>query len=392
MKEIKQINLFISCPGDIKDELNSIEVIVKEINKTTGKIGGFSIQIVHWNEDTYTDLGEDGQEIINNQINYDILIGILWMRLGTPTKRDKSGTVEEINRAIENSEKQQLIYFKTATPSNLNSINTTELNEVIQFKKELSNKLLYKEFESVEKFETLFRLNLSNLITDKFINKQKHIEKSTEIILPKKVVKYQNIVSLIDEIENSTKDDFEGIDIFDVNENGYECFDKVTINLESITSYIEKLTINLNKGTGEINQANNIKDTRLKLSKAKKVVSRLSIELDEFNNEINSELPNFSENLKEVGKTTSDIFLTLKSYSVDDDYDIESNTISFRNSMEGAMNATAEMLKEIMNWPPINLKFNTSKRNTEITLKDLTKEIMFGLTLIDEAIDNKSEI
>ncbi|TYB73199.1 hypothetical protein [Bizionia myxarmorum] len=389
MKEIKQINLFISCPGDIKDELNSIEVIVKEFNKTFGKISSFSIQIVHWNEDTYTDVGEDGQEIINNQIDYDILIGILWMKLGTPTKRDKSGTVEEINRAIKNPEKQQLIYFKTATPNNLNAINTSELDDVMLFKKELSNKLLYKEFESIEKFETLFRLNLSSLIKDKFIDKQELNQSSTEIILPKKDVKYQNIVSLIDEIENSTKGNFGDIDIFEINKNGYECFDKITLNLTKMTEYLEKLTTNLNKGTEEINQANNIKDTRLKLSRAKKVVNRLSKELDDFNDEINSELPDFSENLKEVGKVTSDIFLTLKSYSGIDEYDIESNTIAFRDSMEYAMNSTAEMLKEIMNWPPINLKFNTSKRNTEVTLKDLTKEIMFGLTLIDETLDNK---
>jgi hypothetical protein len=390
LKEIKQINLFISCPGDIKDELNSIEVIVKEFNKTFGKISNFLIQIVHWNEDTYTDIGEDGQEIINNQIDYDILIGILWMKLGTPTKRDKSGTVEEINRAIENPKKQQLIYFKTATPSNLNAINTSELDDIMEFKKELSKKLLYKEFESIEKFETLFRLNLSSLMKDKFIDKQENIEISTEIVLPKKDVKYQNIVSLIDEIENSAKGNFEDIDVFEINENGSECFDNITINLTTITDYLEKLTINLNKGTEEINQANNIKDTRLKLSRAKKVINRLSNELDEFNDEINSELPNFSENLKEVGKVTSDIFLTLKSYRGTDEHDIESNTIAFRDSMESAMNATAEMLREIMNWPPINLKFNTSRRNTEVTLKDLTKEIMFGLTLIDEALDNES--
>ncbi len=390
MKDIKQINLFISCPGDIKDEINSIEVIVKEINKTFGEISNFKIQIVHWNEDTYTDIGEDGQEIINNQIDYDILIGILWMKLGTPTKRDKSGTVEEINRAVKNPKKQQLIYFKTATPNNLNLINTSELNDIMLFKKELSNKLLYKEFESIEKFETLFRLNLSSLIKDKFIGEQKSDENSTEISLPNKDVKYQNIVSLINEIESSTKGDFEGLDIFEINENGYDCFDKITNNLTTLTGYLNKLTVNLNNGTEEINKANNIKDTRLKLSRAKKVVNLLSNELDEFNDEINSELPNFSKNLKEVGKTTSDIFLTLRSYSEADEYNIESNTIAFRDSMENAMNSTAEMLKEVMKWPPINLKFNTSKRNTEVTLKDLTKELMFGLTLIDEALESES--
>ena len=390
MKEIKQINLFISCPGDIVDEINSIEVIVKEINKTYGKIGNFVIQIVHWNEDTYTDIGEDGQEIINSQIEYDILIGILWMKLGTPTKRDKSGTVEEINRAIKNPEKQQLIYFKTATPTNLNSINTSELNDVMLFKKELTNKLLYKEFESTEKFETLFRLNLSSLIKDKFIDEQKPIQSSNEIITAEKNDKYQNIVSLIDEIENSTKGNFEDLDIFEMNENGYKCFERITSNLKTITGYLNKLTNNLNKGTDEINQANHIKDTRLKLSKAKKVVNRLSKELDQFNDEINSELPDFSENLKEVGKATSDILMTLRSYSQTEDNDVEENTLAYRNSMESAMNSTADMLKEVMKWPPINLKFNTSKRNTELTLKDLMKEIMFGLKLIDEALESEN--
>ncbi|MEP5253500.1 MAG: hypothetical protein ABJQ39_00445 [Winogradskyella arenosi] len=390
MKDIKQINLFISCPGDIIDEINSIEVIVKEINKTFGKIGNFTIQIVHWNEDTYTDIGEDGQDIINNQIDYDILIGILWMRLGTPTKRDKSGTVEEINRAIKNTEKQQLIYFKTAPPSNLNSINTSELNEVMEFKNELSNKILYKEFESIDKFETLFRLNLSNLIKDKFIDEQKPIQKPTEIISPKTDDKYQNIVSLIDEIENSTKGGFEGVDIFDISEKGHESFDKITGNLNNLTGYLNKLTDNLNKGTTEINQANNLKDTRLKLSRAKKVVNRLSKELDDFNDEVNSELPEFSENLKEVGKTTSDLLLTLRSYDKSDENEIEANALAFRDAMESSMNSTANMLTEVMKWPPINLKFNTSKRNTEITIKDLMKEIMFGLKLIDEALDSEN--
>lgn len=387
MKEIKEINLFISCPGDIKEELNSIEVIVKEINKTIGKISNFVIQIVHWDEDTYTDIGEDGQEIINNQIDYDILIGILWMRLGTPTKRDKSGTVEEINKAIENKEKQQLVYFKTATPNNLNSINTSELNQVTEFKKELSSKILYKEFESIEKFETLFRLNLSSLIKDKFIGEKKPVQTPTKIISSNNNGKYQNIVSLIDEIENSTKGGFEDIDIFDINENGHKSFEKATLNLNNLTSYLNKLTDNLKRGTAEINQANNIKDTRLKLSKAKKVVNRLSKELDEFNDEINSELPNFSENLKEVGKTTSDLLLASRSFNNTEANDIKINTLAYRDSMEYAMNATANMLKEVIKWPAINLKFNTSKRNTEVALKDLMKEMMFGLKLIDEALE-----
>ena len=155
-----------------------------------------------------------------------------------------------------------------------------------------------------------------------------------------------------------------------------------------MTGYITKLSDNLSKGTDEINKINNIKDNRLKLSKAKKVVNRISQELIEFNNEINDELPAFSENLKETGKIISETLLTYQSFSEKDEHGIKSSVIYFRDSMEGAMHSTAGMLKEILKWPSINTNFNTSKRQTEIVLKDLTKEIMFGLTLIDEAIDN----
>ena len=257
----------------------------------------------------------------------------------------------------------------------------------------MSDKLLYKEFESVEKFETLFRLNLSNLIKDKFLlKKEKQFDNndssnSVEIVSSKKVSKYQNIISLIDEIENPNQESLIDVDIFDLTETSFEYFEKVTMNLENLTNYITKLTGRLNSSTEEINRTNNIKDTRLKISKAKKIINQLSEELNEFNDEINSELPYFSENLKEVGKKVSEVLLTIKSYKDENYLDIKSNTIDYRNSMEYAMNSTANMLKEIMLWPPVNLKFNTTKRNTEIVLKDLTKEIMFGLTLIDESIE-----
>lgn len=98
METINKIKLFISCPGDITNEIDSIKMIVKNINKTSGQQNHFLIETVHWDEDTYTEIGNDGQEIINRQIDYDILVGLMWLRIGTPTKRDKSGTIEEINR------------------------------------------------------------------------------------------------------------------------------------------------------------------------------------------------------------------------------------------------------------------------------------------------------
>lgn len=172
MRRINQIKIFISYPGDIEDELNSIEQIVHEINKTTGEQNKFNLELLNWKSDTYTQIGEDVQDVINKQIDpqYDILIGLLWQKVGTPTKRDKSGTIEEINRAISNNDVEQLIYFKTTPPENLDQIDIDQLLKIRQFKNDLTTKgVLYKEFNSIKKFESIFRINLTNLIIDKII-------------------------------------------------------------------------------------------------------------------------------------------------------------------------------------------------------------------------------
>ena len=107
MKQIQKIRLFISCPGDIKEEINSVNLIAEEINKTSGRQNDYMLECLHWKLDTYTEVAEDPQEVINNQLDkeYDILVGLVWQKIGSPTKRDKSGTIEEISRAILNKKK-----------------------------------------------------------------------------------------------------------------------------------------------------------------------------------------------------------------------------------------------------------------------------------------------
>lgn len=131
MNEVKKIKIFISCPGDIVSELDSIELVVNDLNKTIGRHQSYMLEMLNWKTDTYSQIGVDPQDVINNQMDdrYDILVGIMWLRLGTPTKRDKSGTVEEINRALRSKEKEQLIYFKTEPPLDLTKINPEELQK-----------------------------------------------------------------------------------------------------------------------------------------------------------------------------------------------------------------------------------------------------------------------
>jgi hypothetical protein len=62
------------------------------------------LKSVGWEHDVYSSLnGQEPQEGINNQIlkNSDLLVGILWTIIGTPTKEYDSGTVEEIQKHMQ---------------------------------------------------------------------------------------------------------------------------------------------------------------------------------------------------------------------------------------------------------------------------------------------------
>lgn len=390
METINKIKLFISCPGDITNEIDSIKMIVKNINKTSGQQNHFLIETVHWDEDTYTEIGNDGQEIINRQIDYDILVGLMWLRIGTPTKRDKSGTIEEINRALADNSKEQLIYFKTGTPPNLKEINPEELQKVNQFKQKLiSQGVLFKEFDSIAKFDSLFQINLSNLIADKFLqNKNRdnsnEIEKSSKP-QKEKIDNYKEVRDLIAEVEKSSKNEFD-FDLFAISEETTSHLSSVTFSMRSMTEATNILGKNLKQRTIELNQTKAIKDTRLKLKKNTTTVNLLSNELQEFNDRINRELPVFSESLSLVSNSYSKIILAAKTLDRTDESGLKNGMYKFRDSLKFTMESSAKILTEIRKWPPINPNFNKSKRDTELTLTNLTKEILDALTLMDAAL------
>lgn len=387
MKSIKNIKLFVSCPGDIKSELDSIDVIVNEINKTSGEQGGYKLEILNWKTDTYSGIGEDAQEVINEQLDkkYDILIGLLWQKIGTPTKRDKSGTVEEINRAIQNK-KEILVYFNIMPPENLNQVNLKTLTKVNTFKKELNKKgVLFKEYNSIQGFEGFLRIQLPTLVAEKLFRKKSSEKNPRKAKL--KTDKYSSISNAIDKVENHKKDVSFDKDIFVLVNNTVESMDVVTNCMGSISSSMNDFSTKLIKRTSEMNSLVRIKDHRLRFKRSKTIIDSLIKEMDEFSFLINKELSSFSSNFKSIGPNYTQILLYAD--SLEDQSEVLSmkdSILGFRNSVEGATKSGADVLEIALKWPSVNPEFTNSKRELVVTLKNLVKEMFEGLKLLDEAI------
>ena len=100
---IELIKCLIASPGDVAKERDICEEVFNELNRETGEILGFRFEPVRWEKDTHAGCGDYVQDVINQQIEdrYNLVIGIMYSRFGTPTPVAGSGTEEEFNNAYE---------------------------------------------------------------------------------------------------------------------------------------------------------------------------------------------------------------------------------------------------------------------------------------------------
>jgi hypothetical protein len=154
-------NVMIASPSDVSLERQIARDIILDWNNINSGIRKIVLFPISWEYNSIPSMGNRPQEIINEQIlrNADILVGIFWTRIGTPTGKAISGTVEEIEEHIE-SGKPAMLYFSNK-PVMPDSINTKQYNAVKKLKDEFQSKGLTNDFDSVDDFRKNFQRHLS---------------------------------------------------------------------------------------------------------------------------------------------------------------------------------------------------------------------------------------
>ena len=91
----------IASPSDVGAERDEIEQTIFQWNTIYSEKMSVVLLPVRWESAVIPAMSENGdpQEIINEQIvnSCDLLIGVFWTKLGTPTNAE-SGTLEEIEQ------------------------------------------------------------------------------------------------------------------------------------------------------------------------------------------------------------------------------------------------------------------------------------------------------
>jgi|CXWL01.1.fsa_nt_gi hypothetical protein len=163
------LSIFLASPSDVHDERDCVDAFVDEWNNLWCEDIGIHLRLIRWETHAYPAVGADGQDVINTQIGeeYDVFLGIMWKRFGTPTGRAASGTAEEFERALGryriSGSPELMFYFKKADSDA--GDDAIQLQALQQFRSKLAKEgLLYWEFPSPEQFGQLVRVHLTRHI------------------------------------------------------------------------------------------------------------------------------------------------------------------------------------------------------------------------------------
>jgi hypothetical protein len=143
--------IFLAAPSDVTEELVVVEGIVRDWNLQHGQGRGVRVELVNWRTHTRPATGKRPQAIVNKQAFdlCDIVIAIFWSRFGTPTRRAKSGTEEEIQRGIK-QRKPVLVYFSDRPARGQKPV---EHSRIEKFKRRFGQRALFGSYNTFGTFE-----------------------------------------------------------------------------------------------------------------------------------------------------------------------------------------------------------------------------------------------
>ncbi len=168
----KVVKVMIASPSDVAAERQVIRNVIQEWNFTHSEDKNLVLMPVGWESHSAPSMGDRAQAIFNKQVlaDCDLLLAVFWTKLGTPTGKAASGTVEEIEEHIK-AKKPAMIYF-SKIPVLLESVDPKQYKAVMEFKKEMGKRGLYAEYESTEDFREKLSRQLGHTVLRSFAPKK----------------------------------------------------------------------------------------------------------------------------------------------------------------------------------------------------------------------------
>ena len=175
------LHVFVATPRDVAAERDRLDLIVRDLDSAFAT-HGLTLKLLDW-RDVVPDLGRP-EDVILDQLpveKWDIFIGVLWARFGTPPGREDpetgkpflSGTEEEFTlarRSWRETGKPRILFYRCKRPVAPDRLDSEQFALVQKFfdgfKPGGEHPGLPQEYETVEDFERRVRQDLLKLLLE----------------------------------------------------------------------------------------------------------------------------------------------------------------------------------------------------------------------------------
>ncbi len=163
-KPVLRYTILIASPSDVMNERRIIRQVIHDWNTNAGLTEDINLEPVMWETHATPEMGDRPQAIINRQLvdDCDVLVGVFWTRIGSPTGAAVSGTAEEISLFVE-ARKPVLVYF-SSVPISPGEIDVEQYQKLLEFKKLSRTKGLLGEFGTQEELRVKLHADLTRVI------------------------------------------------------------------------------------------------------------------------------------------------------------------------------------------------------------------------------------
>lgn len=378
-KSITRYSIFLATPSDLEYERNEINNFINELNLSYGNSNNIHLNLLKWETHSAPAITNSyTQDIINNDIGdeYDLFIGLLWKKFGTPTELASSGTEEEFLRAVhryKNGENIQImIYFKNEMVS-LNDIDPLQLNKVNEFKKSLKDKgVYYSSFSSIEDLGNKLRIHIPKRISGL---KNNHEESSLAVLVP---------VTQKDESIMPSDEDY---GFFDYMIEFETLLWSSTNALNSINTATHKVGDLIDDMSTELNLLNKNGTQPIQYVQHFKMTAKVLLEYVE---KLKIETPSFYGNFESSMKIGLKFINT---FSIFDGEEYERNlnnlyesSLVLKGNMPNAIDGMIGFQKIVKRLPKIQSNINFASRALDTQLNDLLNKLNNSYKLISEFV------
>lgn len=376
------IQIFVSSPSDVSEERKALESIIDELNRSWINSSNLHLELIRWETHTHPAFSSDPQSVINKQIgdSYDVFLGILWGRFGTPTPRSDSGTQEEFIRALKRHERDGIpkimIYFKD-TPISPSRIDLDQMQKVQEFRNNLT-KLggLYSIFEDMPSFESSLRSHLSALVRE-FTNNPSENKTRNNLI---EVANSKSLIS----IETDLEDDFGLLDYLEI----YQAkMDEMSGIVNIISDATIRIGEQLNRRTSEIKQ---LGQPITGVNAARRIIKRSAEDFLSYSETLNKNIPLFSAARNEAFQAMSNSIAMQSSFSkpnYDDLFSLNQSLTTMLDSIRGSKNSLTGFRQSVHSMPRMASELNKAKRAALVQLDSMLNELDKTDTTIINILD-----